>query len=86
MCTEIHPMDLVEHSIDLLPNACPAKAKLPRYTCVELNFANKIFPEMVEASIIMRMSSQWGACTKFPSKKKGSSELRVVHNYIPVNC
>ena len=40
---------------------------------------------MVEARILMWMSSQWGACIKFPSKKKGSAELRVVYNYIPVN-
>ena len=40
---------------------------------------------MVEARILMWMSSQWGACIKFPPKKKGSAELRVVYNYIPVN-
>lgn len=60
--------------------------KLPRYTCAELDFANKIFLEMVEAEIIMRMSLQWGTCIKFSLKKKGAAELRVVHNFILVNC
>ncbi|SLM34951.1 Ribonuclease H-like domain [Lasallia pustulata] len=31
------------------------------------------------------MSSNWAARTKFPPKKKGSDQLRVVHNFIPVN-
>ena len=31
------------------------------------------------------MSNEWGAKTKFPSRKKRSDRLRVVHNFIPVN-
>lgn len=71
--------------IDLLPDVQPIKAKLPRYTCVELDFVNKIFPKIVEVEIIMRMLSQWGACIKFPLKKKGAVDLRVVHNFILLN-
>ena len=82
---EIKPTDLIEHSIDLLPNARPVQGKLPRYTAQEREFANRIFPELEDAGIIARRSSAWGARTKFPPKKKDSPLMRVVHNYIPLN-
>ncbi len=59
--------------------------KIPKYTTAEHAFANEIFPQMEDAGIITRRSSPWGAQTKVPPKKKGSPELRVVHNFIPVN-
>jgi hypothetical protein len=40
---------------------------------------------MEEAGIIVRGNSDWDAKTKFPPKKKGSDQLRVVHNFIPLN-
>ena len=40
---------------------------------------------MEESGILVRGSSEWGAFTMFPPKKKGSEDLRVVHNFIPVN-
>src|SRR5437762_9342352 len=40
---------------------------------------------MEEAGIIIRGTSEWGARTKFPPKKKGSDQFRVVHNFIPIN-
>jgi hypothetical protein len=49
-------------------------------------FAAKVFPEMEEAGILVRGSSPQGAKTLFPPKKKGSDQLRVVHNFIPVNA
>ena len=76
---------MIEHSIDLVPGSVPRKSTLPRYTHEEREFAEKILPEMVEAGILERMTSNWGSRTKFPPKKKGSSERRVVHNYIPLN-
>ncbi|SLM39126.1 hypothetical protein LPUS_09585 [Lasallia pustulata] len=82
---EIQPTDLIEHSIDLLPYSKPVRSKLPRYTPREREFSNRIFPELEEAGIVARMSSNWAARTKFPPKKKGSDQLRVVHNFIPVN-
>ena len=82
---EIQPTDLIEHSIDLLPYSKPVRSKLPHYTPREREFSNRIFPELEEAGIVARMSSNWAARTKFPPKKKGSDQLRVVHNFIPVN-
>ena len=82
---EIQPTDLIEHSIDLTLNAKPCRGKLPQYTPQEWELANQIFPELEEAGIIACMSSDWAARTKFPPKKKGSDQLQVVHNFIPVN-
>jgi len=82
---DIKATDIIEHSIDLEPNAKPVKGTLPKYTAQEREFANTIFPAMEDAGIIVRRSSAWGARTKFPPKKKGSTQLRVVHNFIPVN-
>lgn len=82
---EIRPTDLIEHTIDLKPGATPVKGRVPLYTPWERKFAAKIFPELEQAGIIRRMSSEWGARTKFLPKKKGSNQLHVVHNYIPVN-
>lgn len=82
---DIKTTDLIEHSIDLEPNAKPVRGTLPKYTPQEREFANKIFPELEDAGIITRRSSPWGARTKFPPKKKGSDLLRVVHNFMPVN-
>lgn len=81
---EIQATDLVEHSIILEKGAKPVKGSLPRYTQEEREFANSILPELDDAGIIQRRSSEWGARTKFPPKK-GSSLKRVVHNFIPVN-
>lgn len=82
---DIKPTDLIEHSIDLEAHARPIKTSLPRYTAEEREFANRIFPELEDAGIIVRRSSPWGHRTKFPPKKKDSPLLRVVHNFIPVN-
>ena len=82
---DIQATDLIEHSIDLAPNAKPVAGSLPKYTAIEREFVNRIFPELEDAGIIVRRSSPWGARTKFPPKKKGSTLLRVVHNFILVN-
>ena len=82
---DIKPTDLIEHSIDLVLDAKPVKGTLPKYTAQEREFANRIFPELEDAGIIVRRSSPWGARSKFPPKKKGSPILRVVHNFIPIN-
>lgn len=82
---DIRATDLIEHSIDLKPGAHPVRGKIPRYNAAERAFANEIFPLMEDAGVIVRRSSEWGAGTKFPPKKKGSPLLRVVQNYIPLN-
>ena len=85
MLRDVKPTDLIEYSIDLKPNARLSYSKIPRYTEKERQFCDRIFPEMEEAGIITRASSDWGCRSRFPPKKKGSEELRVVHNYIPLN-
>jgi hypothetical protein len=40
---------------------------------------------MEKAGIIIRGASKWGAAILFLPKKKGSEELRVVNNFIPLN-
>ena len=54
---DIKARDLIEHSIDLEPNAKLVKGSLPRYTAEEREFANRIFPELEDAGIIVRRSS-----------------------------
>ena len=82
---DVKPTDLIEHTIDLKPGAEPVCMKLKRYTQAERQLSQIIFPQMEEAGILYRASSEWGAFTQFPPKKKGSSEKRIVHNFKPVN-
>lgn len=82
---DMKPTDLVQHTIDLKPNARPVYSKIPRYTAKERAFAEVILPEMEKAGIIARIASDWGCRTKFPPQKPGSEDLRVVHNFIPLN-
>src|SRR5438034_1247838 len=82
---DVKPTDLLHHVIDLKQQIKLVKSKVPRYTLKEREFAAKIFPEMEEAGIIIWSISEWGAKTKFPPKKKGSDQFRVIHNFIPIN-
>lgn len=50
------------------------------------NFGAQVFLKMKEADIIVRDVSKWGVRIVFPSKKKGSDFLRVIHNYISLNA
>ncbi|KAJ6125848.1 Ribonuclease H-like protein [Penicillium samsonianum] len=81
---DIRATDLIEHSIGIVPDAKPVKAKMKRYTQYEREFAAKAFPDMEDAGILYRMASQWGAQTRFISKKN-PKDLRIVHNFIPIN-
>lgn len=78
--------NLIKYFINLVPEAQPIIGKVPKYTTVKHTFANEIFPQMENAGIITQQSSSLGARTKFPLKKKGFLELRVVHNFITINC
>ena len=82
---DIKPTDLIHHSIDLASHAKPVYQTIKRCTPKERAFAAKIFPEMESAGIITRAASDWGARSQFPPKKKDLEDLRVVHNFIPVN-
>ncbi|TAQ83554.1 hypothetical protein B7494_g8120 [Chlorociboria aeruginascens] len=83
---DVKPIDLIEHAIDLFPNAVPCIGKARRYTKKERDFAAIIFPGMEEAGIVVRGSSPWGAVILFSPKKKGSDLMRVVHSFIPINA
>ncbi|GAW16256.1 hypothetical protein ANO14919_056790 [Xylariales sp. No.14919] len=80
---DLKATDLVEHRIDTDPAIKPFRLRQVRYTRNEIAFAQKVFPKMEEADIITRGSSTWAAYTRFPYKRSG--ELRVVHDFRPVN-
>lgn len=86
---KIRTTDLIEHAIDLKPGAVPERAKIPLYTEAEMKFANKLIPQMVAAGLILRCDSIWVSRTKFPPKPNRPANqegnLRMVHNYIPLN-
>src|SRR5438034_10843185 len=82
---DVKPTNLLHHVIELKMQINPVKSRVPRYTLKEREFTAKIFPEMEEAGIVIQSTSEWGAKTKFPPKKKGSDQFRVIHNFILVN-
>lgn len=82
---DVKATDLIHHAIDIKENSRPIFSQIKRYARKERDFSAKMFPEMEEAGVIVRGASDWGARTQFPPKKKGSDDLRVVHNYIPLN-
>lgn len=85
LCTGC-PTYLIEHSVDLIPNALPVKAKLPRYIQAEKKFTCEGSPDTEEAGVLAVISSQWGARIRFLGKEKGSiTNFRIVSNFIPIN-
>ncbi|KAI9767175.1 MAG: hypothetical protein M1839_004611 [Geoglossum umbratile] len=82
---DIKSTDLIEHAINTKADAAPVRARPKRYTQQEQEYSAIIFPDMEEAGILVQGSSKWGAITLFPPKKKGSKDLRIVHNFIPIN-
>lgn len=83
---ELRATDLIYHTIDLKPGVKPHYSKIPRYNAKERAFAETIFPKMEDAGIIARIASEWGCRSQFPPKKPGSEDLRVVHNFKPLNA
>ena len=81
----IKATDLIEHAIELLPNAKPYKCKIPLWTKGEKDYARKVFPDMAAAGIVVTREGPWGHMTRFIPKGHGSGELRVIHNFIPIN-
>ena len=55
---DIKPTDLLYHAIDLKSQINPVKSRVPRYTLKEREFTAKIFPEMEEAGIVIRGTSE----------------------------
>lgn len=49
---DVKPTGLIEHSIDLKPNARPSYSKIPCYTKKECQFCDRIFAKMVERLVI----------------------------------
>lgn len=45
---DIKPTDLLEHTVNLMPNAIPYRLQQPRYTPQERDFARRIFPQIEE--------------------------------------
>lgn len=71
--------ELVKHSVDLVPDARPVMGEVPNSTAAEYVFGNTVFSQLED------QVKYKGGKNKISSKEKGSAELRVVHNFIPVN-
>lgn len=82
---DIKATDLVEHAIELLPNARPYKAKIPLWTAAEREYSRILFSDMVAANIVVMCDGPWGHQTRFIPKLHGSKELRTIHKFIPIN-
>jgi hypothetical protein len=84
---KIKRTDLIEHAIDLTPDARPYRAKVPLWTQQEIAFSAGLVPKMEKASVILRIDSPWGHRTRYPLRNpsKPQNGLRMVHNYIPLN-
>jgi len=54
---KIKECDLVEHAIDIKPNAKPVRTKTPLYTEEEIAFSAKLIPAMQGAGLIARCDS-----------------------------
>jgi hypothetical protein len=76
--------DLVDHYIPTYPDRVPKFAKAGRVTVEEQAWVKKNFPALIEAQIFGPGDSPWCARTKWPRKRDG--ELRMVHNYVPINA
>jgi hypothetical protein len=84
---KIKRTDLIEHAIDLTPDARPYRAKVPLWTQQEIAFSAGLIPNMEKSSVILRIDGPWGHRTKYPLRNpsKPQNGLRMVHNYIPLN-
>ena len=86
---KIRTTDLIKHAIDLKPGAIPERAKTPLYTEAEMKVPNMLILQMEQAGLILRCDSIWVSSTKFPPKPNlpanQEGNLRMVHNYIPLN-
>ncbi|KAF8448477.1 hypothetical protein BGX38DRAFT_1142773 [Terfezia claveryi] len=76
-------MDLVEHAIELVPNAKPFKCKIPFWTKGEKDYARKVFPEITAAGIVVMCDSLWGHRTRFIPKGHGSNQQMDHSECIP---
>jgi len=81
--SELRATDLIEHTIVIQGDPTPPKTRLGKYTPLEIAFADKMFPSMIEAGILSPGISEWGARTQFVPKKPGTTDLRIVHNFKP---
>ena len=82
---DIKVTNLIEHFIDLESNAKFVKSTLSKYTVEKREFVNRSFSELKDTEIITRRNSSWDVKIKFSSKKKSSSLLRIIHNFISIN-
>ncbi|KAH9885331.1 hypothetical protein F4778DRAFT_799091 [Xylariomycetidae sp. FL2044] len=73
-----------EHDIILDPKIKPYRLRQRKWTPPEREFAFRIFPQMESALLIGMCISAWGATSQFPPKKD-PMQIRVVHDYRPVN-
>lgn len=56
-----------------------------KYISTERKFVNRILSELENAKIIIKKSNSWKIKSRFSSKKKKSTLLRIMHNFISIN-
>ena len=81
---EMPATDLVTHVIPTSEGVVPRRARDKLYTLREREWMDWNIPKMLEAGIIDYSISLWCHRTKFVPKKDG--DLRMVHNYMPINA
>src|SRR5437588_6016045 len=80
---EMSATDLVSHTIPTRRNAIPRRARDKLLMLREREWMDWVNPKMLEVGIIDYSISPWCHRTKFIPKK--DSNLRIVHNYNPIN-
>jgi hypothetical protein len=82
--------DLIEHRIPIRADARPVHVPQGLTTPKETEYQQKRFPIMLEAGILRHCLSPWSARTQYPLKKGDrpdiEDQLRMVHNYKPLNA
>ncbi len=77
---ELSITDLVQHPIDLVPDAAPHRTRQVKWKPIELAWTFKLFPQMEEAGLIQRTFSDWAHITLF-GRSPGSLSSRNVALY-----
>ena len=82
--SELKQTHLVEHNIELIPEAKPVKRTLYSMTPEQRQFLQKELNNMLNKGLIRESSSPWG-CSPWIVPKKGPKKWRFCVDYRPLN-
>ena len=77
--------NIIEHFIDFKSNVRLIRNNLFKYISTKRKFANWFFLELKDAKIIIKKNNSWKVKSKFSFKKKKSTLLRIMYNFISIN-